>query len=207
MSQFIRDDQPRHSWPNIYADVLAFNRAVLPGMVDRTAEGLSAPPQDSVTLGAKLVQEEVCELMEALGYGGAHFSWGLYRHNQVNLPDAVDAIADILYVVFGVAARLGLSEQQFGAVWAEVRRANMDKANGPLREDGKRLKPAGWKPPNIKAALGLVHRCMRCKGEYPRVVRTGQLDGSCTAKYDTLPPCDIGASTISIPTECTGPVP
>lgn len=31
----------------------------------------------------------------------------------------------------------------------EVHRTNMLKAGGPVREDGKKLKPPGWKPPRI----------------------------------------------------------
>ncbi len=33
----------------------------------------------------------------------------------------------------------------------EVHRTNMNKLQGPKREDGKQLKPAGWKPPRIEA--------------------------------------------------------
>lgn len=33
----------------------------------------------------------------------------------------------------------------------EVHRTNMHKLNGPIREDGKKLKPPGWKPPRIEA--------------------------------------------------------
>lgn len=33
----------------------------------------------------------------------------------------------------------------------EVHRTNMNKLQGPKREDGKQLKPEGWKPPRIRA--------------------------------------------------------
>lgn len=33
----------------------------------------------------------------------------------------------------------------------EVHRTNMHKLKGPMREDGKQLKPADWKPPRIEA--------------------------------------------------------
>jgi predicted HAD superfamily Cof-like phosphohydrolase len=152
-------------YPNLYADVQAFNRAVLPGMVDRTEHGPSAPDDDSRYLGAKLVLEEVAELMQALG---VHFSvgygnkgegvfitdeWLAKEGHEVDVVGAVDAIADIFYVVLGVALRLGVDEAAFNRVWAEVTRANMAKAGGPLRADGKRLKPEGWTPPDIAGAL------------------------------------------------------
>lgn len=38
-------------------------------------------------------------------------------------------------------------------VWSEVHAANMRKTTGPVREDGKRLKPEGWQPPDIAGVL------------------------------------------------------
>lgn len=37
--------------------------------------------------------------------------------------------------------------------WKEVQRANMDKVGGPIRADGKRLKPLGWRGPDHGPAL------------------------------------------------------
>lgn len=36
----------------------------------------------------------------------------------------------------------------FAPFWREIQRANMAKVGGPIRADGKRLKPAGWTPPD-----------------------------------------------------------
>lgn len=151
------------SHPNIYRDVLEFNRAVLPGMVDRTEHGPTVPDDPSRHLGAKLVLEEVVELMQALrvnfdvGFSKENLSYlhdaWLLESRNVDIVEAADAIADILYVVIGVALRLGINEDTFYRIWAEVTRANMDKANGPMRADGKRLKPSDWTPPNVKEAL------------------------------------------------------
>lgn len=46
------------------------------------------------------------------------------------------------------ALALGVDLQPF---FREVHRTNMHKLKGPKREDGKQLKPEGWKPPRIKA--------------------------------------------------------
>jgi predicted HAD superfamily Cof-like phosphohydrolase len=146
--------------PNIYRDVLDFNRAVLPGKVDRTEHGPSVPPEDSRLLGARLVSEEYEEMMEAVGVStdepcgcgcDCHQPARIYR--PASIENVVDAAADLFYVILGVVQRFGISEEQFYRVWAEVTRANMAKADGPRRADGKRLKPDGWTPPNIEAAL------------------------------------------------------
>lgn len=46
------------------------------------------------------------------------------------------------------AQGLGVDLRPF---FREVHRTNMHKLTGPIRPDGKKLKPAGWKPPRIKA--------------------------------------------------------
>lgn len=152
--------------PDVYQQVLTFNNEVVGPQVSRIHLGLNTPPPDDLHLGAGLVLEEMLELMEALG---VHvridtFSDGrVYDHwlkgeeegeeGEVDHEAAVDAAADCIYVLFGVLQRIGISPQQWWRVWAEVTRANMDKANGPMRPDGKRLKPEGWRPPDIKGAL------------------------------------------------------
>jgi NTP pyrophosphatase (non-canonical NTP hydrolase) len=92
--------------------------------------------QESVELGMRLVMEEHEELTRA---------W-----NHVDTAGLADAIADLIWVLCGLAARLGYDLDE---VWSEVTRANFDKLGGPKREDGKQLKPEGWKPPDIYSAL------------------------------------------------------
>lgn len=62
------------------------------------------------------------------------------------MAEVLDGVIDLMYVSIGACLALGMSTTE---AWAEVQRANMEKANGPIREDGKRLKPEGWVPPNI----------------------------------------------------------
>lgn len=40
----------------------------------------------------------------------------------------------------------------------EVQRANMAKKDGPIREDGKRLKPPGWQPPQIATMIESIQK-------------------------------------------------
>ena len=78
---------------------------------------------------------------------------GYAIHNaeiKVRLPEFIDATHDLDYVVEGTRLECGVD----GApIAAEVHRANMAKAHGPMREDGKRLKPEGWTPPDIEGEL------------------------------------------------------
>ena len=138
---------------DIYGDVQRFNQAVIPG-VDRSSVGPSAPPTRDLLLGVRLIHEEWEELLTATRTY-INFEEQVLKDNG-GPPDIVataDAIADMLYVVIGLALRFGMDRQTFARVWLEVTRSNMAKAGGPTREDGKRLKPEGWTPPRVAEAL------------------------------------------------------
>lgn len=83
-----------------------------------------------------LILEEANEFAEAADRGDA--------------PGMVDAIMDILYVSYGAACMMGLDTEPF---FNEVHRTNMLKEGGATRADGKILKPAGWKSPDIERLL------------------------------------------------------
>ena len=72
------------------------------------------------------------------------------RHFEPDLVQAIDGLADILYVVYGSAVSFGIDLEPF---FEEVHFSNLAKANGPVRADGKRLKPEGWRPPRIAEIL------------------------------------------------------
>lgn len=67
-----------------------------------------------------------------------------------DLPGAVDALCDVIYVALGAAVTFGVD---LAPVFAEVHRSNMAKVGGPVREDGKKLKPEGWKPPDVAGLI------------------------------------------------------
>lgn len=111
-------------------------------------------------LRIELIREEFEELCEAaLGKE----VWVMIEHKPggsiMNKPDIVgvaDALADIMYVVSGMALVYGID---LDAVFEEVHRSNMNKL-GPdgkpiYRDDGKVTKPEGWEPPNIAKVLGV----------------------------------------------------
>jgi len=69
-----------------------------------------------------------------------------------NAVDDLDALIDIMVVTAGALHSLGVDAQ---GAWNEVMRSNFDKVDPETglvikREDGKVLKPQGWKPPNLK---------------------------------------------------------
>lgn len=67
-----------------------------------------------------------------------------------SIEDVADALADLLYVVYGAAVAHGIDMEP---VFHEVHDANMRKIDGPVRADGKRLKSPNWTPPDIQRVL------------------------------------------------------
>lgn len=121
------------------------------------------PREKWVRLRGGLVAEEGVEFLEAL-FSRRSWFWRLTfvllrlilllivkrAPIGVRLPAVADAIADLKYVLEGSNLAFGID----GApVWDEVHRKNMEKASGPMRADGKRLKPPGWTPPDIDRIL------------------------------------------------------
>lgn len=109
--------------------------------VDDFHRALDIPTGDSPAirrpeLRAALIEEEARETVEAIRAG--------------DLIEAIDGMCDLLCVVYGTAVEFGVDLAPF---WDEVHRTNMAKQGGPVREDGKRLKPPGWKPPDIARIL------------------------------------------------------
>jgi predicted HAD superfamily Cof-like phosphohydrolase len=104
------------------------------------------PDEALLNFRLKLIREEyeeVCAAVEAL----LAVEQG---DPAVDLAPLVHELADLLYVVYGTFASVGVDAD---AVFAEVHRANMTKIGGPVRADGKLLKPEGWQPANVTAVL------------------------------------------------------
>lgn len=85
----------------------------------------------------KLIEEEFNELMDA--------------QNQRNDAEICDACFDLMWVVVGYMKSRGWDCEN---IWDEGAKSNLskiDKATGKVikREDGKILKPEGWKPPDF----------------------------------------------------------
>lgn len=87
-----------------------------------------------------LIDEEVGELHDAI--------------ESRSLVDAADALVDIVYVVLGLAAILGLP---WRLLWDDVHRANMAKQRGVKPERATHtidvIKPPGWVGPKTREIL------------------------------------------------------
>jgi len=89
-------------------------------------------------LRADLIREEAEETIVAI-------------HSR-DFVAAADGLCDLLYVTFGAAVEWGLDLQP---IFDEVHRANLAKKGGTKREDGKTLKPEGWRPPDVAGQIEL----------------------------------------------------
>lgn len=100
------------------------------------------PSADRKALRIELIREEVNrELLPAM--------------EADDIVEIADAMADSIYVIIGAALEYGIP---LDMVWEAVQESNMSKVDATTgkvkkREDGKVLKPEGWKPPDIVAVL------------------------------------------------------
>jgi predicted HAD superfamily Cof-like phosphohydrolase len=114
------------------AEVLSFHLVM--GL--RAPEEMDVDWEDLAGVRWELIREESVEFFEAV--------------QDKDLPACVDALCDLLYVTYGAAVAMGLDLEPH---WNLVQRANMSKAGGPKRGDGKQLKPEGWEPPDHRPLL------------------------------------------------------
>lgn len=115
-----------------YRDVLQFHDEV---RKDRHNEGILYPHIPSVK-----IQELRIELM------AEEFSEMLQAFDQGDIDKVADGAVDTIVVILGTMISCGIDLRP---IWDAVHKSNMAKKGGPIREDGKQLKPVGWKPPNI----------------------------------------------------------
>ncbi|WP_420644614.1 hypothetical protein [Candidatus Leptofilum sp.] len=107
------------------------------------------PPLEIMKLRQKLLQEEFAEATEAL----EKLTAVLETNNPpqpTDVTDWVHELADLLYVTYGAILACGVDPDP---IFAEVHRANLSKAGGPRREDGKILKPPGWLPADVRGVI------------------------------------------------------
>ena len=109
-----------------------------------------SPTGKQTALWWKLVKEEFIELADAVGA----FSYPLHSgDNTIAVKEVVSEAVDLVYVTMGLMNALGLP---FDEVFDAIHQANMNKCvDGKVlrREDGKVLKPEGWKPANVMEIL------------------------------------------------------
>lgn len=101
------------------------------------------PDERLLGLRRRLIQEECKEVDEAFDRLAAD-------NDEAALAHLMHECADLLYVTYGAMVSLGVDAD---AVFAEVHRANMQKASGPRRADGKVLKPKNFVPADVFGAI------------------------------------------------------
>lgn len=67
-----------------------------------------------------------------------------------SLVAVADGCSDLHVVTFGTEVACGIDSE---AVFNEVMTSNMTKGDGPIREDGKRLKGPSYRSPGIEGCL------------------------------------------------------
>jgi predicted HAD superfamily Cof-like phosphohydrolase len=118
---------------NPFRDQEKFMRAC-----DQTVDSYN---DEQYKLYINLIEEEFKELKEAIAAG--------------DLVEQLDALEDILVVTIGALHSAGMNGE---GGWKEVMKTNfakIDKETGKVRkrEDGKVLKPIGWKAPELAPFL------------------------------------------------------
>lgn len=131
------------------------------------AERPTVPSDDVVRLRIRLVVEEMFELIREL------FDDSLYQLNpifgeslellsarldlyisnapvRVNLAGVAREQADLKYVAQGLALVMGIDTRPVDAM---VHAANMTKGAGPVRADGKRMKPPDFVAPDVEGEI------------------------------------------------------
>ena len=107
----------------------------------------------------ELIREELDELWEATGLDrpGCGDDDCCYGPVEPDLIGMADALADLVYVIYGAAHVFGID---LDACVREVHRSNMSKLGedgAPIyREDGKVLKGPGYTAPDLRVPLGLA---------------------------------------------------
>lgn len=94
------------------------------------------PALRDTVLRLYLMRQEAKETFDAIDAG--------------DLVEAIDGLADMLYVIFGTFVAFGVNAQE---VFNMVHQTNMEKSKQKKDDRGKVLKPEGWKPPAIREYL------------------------------------------------------
>lgn len=109
----------------------------------------TVPAPALLDLRRTLIAEEAREVDLEFGALAGRLQAGEFPE-PADLAPLAHELADLLYVTYGALDALGIDAD---AVFAEVHRANLGKAGGPRRADGKQLKPQGWRPADVRGVI------------------------------------------------------
>jgi predicted HAD superfamily Cof-like phosphohydrolase len=104
---------------------------------------------EACSINRPILHAAVAHEIDSTGYHRVNDGFAL-TPLKVDFPALADALGDLDYVVEGARCEWGIDGRPIAAA---IHLANMAKATGPVREDGKRLKPEGWTAPDIEGEL------------------------------------------------------
>ena len=104
------------------------------------------PDKGQLQMRQRLIDEEYAEVSEAF----TAFLTDMKNGVEPDLTALMHELTDLLYVTYGAIQTCGVDPD---SVFAEVHRANLTKAGGPRRADGKILKPPNWQPADVKSVI------------------------------------------------------
>lgn len=124
------------------------------------------PSADLLRIRRTLLDEEWAEVQEELDLLQARLAAGEAQADPpAELHRLAHELTDLLYVTYGTLVQLGIDPD---ATFAAVHQANLRKVGGPLRADGKLLKPDGWQPADVRGVLeGLSRGTEQSQGTEP----------------------------------------
>jgi predicted HAD superfamily Cof-like phosphohydrolase len=115
------------------------------------------PAEKRVRLRLNLIAEEFFELLDSCivvdDFARSSILGSIDRVESiinVDLVEFADACADLKYVIVGSELEFGIDGRP---IFRGVHEANLKKADGPRRADGKVQKPEGWKPFDVAEEL------------------------------------------------------
>jgi predicted HAD superfamily Cof-like phosphohydrolase len=155
--------------PTLHDQVLAFHKR----FGQSIGEKPHVPDEKTMRFRLSLIVEELFELLDSTVDAEYVTAWNVAKRSvdemikiaklDVDLPEFIDALADLAYVMEGTAITMGVDMMPIAE---EVQRANMAKLPSYVaakdamhhgepvkRADGKILKPPGWTPPDILGEL------------------------------------------------------
>jgi predicted HAD superfamily Cof-like phosphohydrolase len=119
-------------------------------LLDGTTEFMKLAEQNIA--GGQFDDPDIRQLRVNLLNEEAQEYWRGEKRND--LVEVVDGLLDVIVIAWGtLLAYVGVEKAERAA--AEVVRSNLDKVKDGVvrREDGKILKPAGWRGPDIAGAI------------------------------------------------------
>jgi predicted HAD superfamily Cof-like phosphohydrolase len=167
VERFVTQENTMTNPVDLRSNVREFHRVVVGGELPTS---LGVPAESIARRRMRLIAEEFFEVLRSVFGPEATLAVCEEKIEEVikshplhvNLAAFAQELADLEYVCEGAFLGFGIDSRP---VHTEIQRANMAKKGGPMRPDGKRLKPPGWTPPDIQSILNRQTRVRESPSE------------------------------------------